>query len=207
VWSFAARATGIAPAHHNVFFAARPNSEFAEIAAGRLPSDPTLYVCAQDRGATQAPTGPERFEIILNGPPRAGTSPDPQEMDRCREITFARLASLGLTFDEVPGTEALATPETFHRLFPASLGSLYGRSPHGLTAALARPRARTALPGLYLAGGGAHPGAGVPMAATSGRLAAETISTDLDSTSRSRPGATAGGMSTGSARTASAPSR
>ncbi|MBD0274375.1 MAG: CrtD protein, partial [Acetobacteraceae bacterium] len=66
----------------------------------------------------------------------------------------------------------------------------------------ARPGARTALPGLYLAGGSAHPGAGVPMAALSGRLASSSIAADRPgtkvgntraSTGRSRATATLGG--------------
>ena len=44
-----------------------------------------------------------------------------------------------------------------------------------MMAAFARPTARTAIRGLYLAGGGAHPGAGVPMATLSARHAAEAI--------------------------------
>ncbi|WGH80277.1 1-hydroxycarotenoid 3,4-desaturase CrtD [Jannaschia ovalis] len=206
VWSFAARPAGRAPEHHNVFFARRPNSEFAEIAAGRLPADPTLYVCAQDRGGA-APEGPERFEIIVNGPPRDATRPDPEEAETCRRTTFDRLAWMGLRFDPTPDVTALTTPEGFAALFPASRGALYGLSPRGMTAAFRRPRARTALPGLYLAGGGTHPGAGVPMAATSGRLAAEAILADRVSTSPSRRTAMPGGMSTASPRTGSAPSR
>ena len=45
-------------------------------------------------------------------------------------------------------------------------------------ASLARPDVRTRLPGLYLAGGEVHPGAGVPMATLSGRLAAATALAD-----------------------------
>jgi 1-hydroxycarotenoid 3,4-desaturase len=45
-----------------------------------------------------------------------------------------------------------------------------------------RPRARATLPGLYLAGGGVHPGPGMPMAALSGRHAAAAILADLAST-------------------------
>ena len=89
---------------------------------------------------------------------------------------------MGLTFSPLPGRETLTTPHDFAALFPGSQGALYGRSPHGLMAPFRRPRARTTLPGLYLAGGGVHPGPGMPMAALSGRHAAAAILADLAST-------------------------
>jgi 1-hydroxycarotenoid 3,4-desaturase len=174
---------------------------------GRMPRDPTLYVCAQDRGSDARPGGPERFEIIMNGPPRPGTTPDREEMAQCRKTTFTTLETMGLTFDPEPGIEALTTPEAFNGLFPGTDGSLYGLSPHGTMAAFRRPRARTEMPGLYLCGGGAHPGAGIPMATLSGRHAAEAILQDLASTSPSRPTGMAGGMSTASRRMVNMPSR
>ncbi|MEL6520013.1 MAG: methoxyneurosporene dehydrogenase, partial [Pseudomonadota bacterium] len=64
----------------------------------------------------------------------------------------------------------------------------------------------TALPGLILAGGGTHPGAGIPMATLSGKHAAEAILQDRASTSPSRRMAMPGGTSTGSATVAGAPS-
>ncbi len=92
---------------------------------------------------------------------------------------MVQLARFGLTFDRTPPDSALTTPQGFATLFPGSQGSIYGRSPHGTLASFQRPTARTGLTGLYLAGGGAHPGAGVPMAALSGRHAAEAILKDL----------------------------
>ena len=179
VASFAAQATGTDLAYHNVFFSDEVNAEFAEIDAGRLPGDATLYLCALDRGA--GPTaGPERFEIILNAP--AGLTLTFEERRRCLHAILTRLGRFGLRFDPEPSPSDLTTPEEFATLFPGSEGALYGLRPTGLTSALRRPRARTALPGLYLAGGGAHPGAGLPMAALSGRHAAEAILKDRAST-------------------------
>ena len=172
VWAFAAKPSGADLIHHNVFFGGDPAQEFGPIAKGQMPVDPTLYICAQDRAAETLPAL-ERFEIIMNAPPK--TTLAPGEIDQCRTRTFPQLARFGLTFDRAPPDAALTTPQGFATLFPGSQGAIYGRSPHGTLASFQRPTTRTGLAGLYLAGGGAHPGAGVPMAALSGRHAAEAI--------------------------------
>ena len=205
VYAFAAKPAGVDLHHHNVFFAQNPRAEFDPLAKGHMPDDPTLYICAQDRGSDTQPPDLERFEIIMNGPPRDGT--DSQEKPQCQIRVFETLAQFNLTFTPTPPPGTLTTPEEFNSLFPASQGSLYGRSPHGLTASLARPTARSKIAGLYLAGGGAHPGAGIPMATLSARHAAEAILNDRTSTSMSRKTAMRGGISTGSATMANAPSR
>lgn len=179
VWAFAARAVGPDLAYHNVFFAVDPAAEFADLAAGRLPRDPTVYVCAEDRTGP-APPGPERFEIILNAPPLTRAAA-PIEEAPCRALTFPTLARFGLRFTPEPEAAALRRPQDFDRLFPGSAGAIYGPSPSGLTAALQRPTARTPVRGLYLAGGGVHPGPGVPMAALSGSHAATALLADLAS--------------------------
>ncbi|PUB11069.1 1-hydroxycarotenoid 3,4-desaturase CrtD [Yoonia sediminilitoris] len=196
VHAFAAIPQGAELAHHTVFFARDPQAEFGALARDEMPTDATLYLCAQDHGQV-APDAMQRFEIIMNGPP---VPRDPQkEKPPCQTQIFNRFQDFGLSFSPTPGPEALTTPDGFNALFPASLGSLYGRSPHGLTAAFKRPTARTAVPGLYLCGGGTHPGAGVPMATLSARHAAAAIMSDHASTLTSRQTATRGGTSTGSA--------
>ncbi len=204
VWAFAATPQGVDLAHHNVFFTENPEAEFGPIGQGRMPEAPSLYVCAMDRGHGPPPAL-ERFEIIMNAP--AGHPATPGEEELCRTRTFPRLRRFGLTFSPDPPGAALTTPAMLARRFPGTGGAIYGQSPEGTFAAFARPTAATALPGLYLAGGGAHPGAGVPMALISGRHAAAACSAGLTSASTSARTAMPGGMSTASRTTERAPSR
>ena len=209
VMSFAAVPKGALLAAHNVFFADDPYTEYAPLAEGREQSDPTLYICAQDRFGGAAPQGPERFEIILNSPalPDSSTGTDQKERAQCQSLILKRLARFGLSFSASPGPDTLSMPADFDALFPHSKGALYGRSPHGMLAAFKRPQARSKMPGLYLTGGGVHPGAGVPMATLSAHHAAAAILSDLSLTLPSRRADTRGGMSTASVTMAPARSR
>ena len=196
VYSFAATPSGLDLAHHNVLFAGDPASEFADLGAERVPKTPTLYVCAEDRGQGVEPPLVERFEIITNAP--ASDKPDDdRELQSWHQTITQKMARFGLSFSPTPTTASVTTPRKFHQLFPGTQGALYGQSPHGMMAAFRRPTARTRIQGLYLAGGGAHPGAGVPMATLSATHAVAAILSDLTSTSKSAPTVMPGGMSTG----------
>lgn len=179
VWAFAAEVGSGAPdlAHHNVFFGRTPARDWGAIARGRMGQDPTLYICAQDRGTDAPVIGRERFEIIMNAAPiHPRRAPLTDEAAECHRRVFSQAASFGLTFHPSPSAaQALTTPQGWAALFPASAGAIYGRSPQSLLAPMLRPTAQTRIKGLYLAGGGVHPGAGVPMAALSGQHAAAAI--------------------------------
>jgi 1-hydroxycarotenoid 3,4-desaturase len=134
---------------------------------------------------------------LVNAPATGDTAPlSPSEIKRCETRTFARLAQCGLKIERQSAATAITTPSDFDRLFPGTGGALYGPASHGWMASFRRTGARCRVPGLYFAGGSTHPGPGVPMAALSGRLAAEALLTDLASTQRSRPAAMSGGTST-----------
>ena len=184
VWSFSAKPAGSELAHHNVFFNSNYKQEFQEIADGLMPTDPTLYVCSQgnNKDPTPNPTNIGRFEIIINAAPISNVKiPEKhEEFQKCRDITFPTLELMGLKLELEPKPEMLTTPFEFNELFPGSLGSLYGRSPHGITSTFKRPLSRSPIKGLVMAGGSIHPGAGIPMACQSGKHAAETILSDLN---------------------------
>jgi 1-hydroxycarotenoid 3,4-desaturase len=203
VWTARAKAAGFPLARHNVFFSDDYPAEFAALAAGRLADAPSVYVCAQDRDpAAAASDGTERLQILVNAPPRGdGDGFTSAEIDTCRLRMLDSVSRAGLSLD-LGASAILTTPSDFERLCPSTGGALYGPASHGWAASFRRQGSRTRIPGLYCAGGSTHPGAGVPMAALSGRLAVACLLRDLGSTSRSRPTAMPGGISTRPARTA-----
>lgn len=207
-WSLVARTEGFGLTRHSVFFSRDYQAEFDDLfARRRLPAEPTVYVCAQDRGGDAAGAGPadgasERIFCLVNAPARGGEGYfERAEIERCESATFGLLERCGLRIERRPSAMVTTTPDEFARLCPATGGAIYGATTHSWTASLARGGARTRLMGLYLAGGSVHPGAGVPMVTLSGRFAAQVAALDLASTRRSRAGATRGGTSTRSATT------
>jgi 1-hydroxycarotenoid 3,4-desaturase len=203
-WSIRGRTAGFPLSRHTVFFSADYAREFADLDAGRLPADPTIYVCAQDRGADDSwhDGGPERLLLLVNAPPVGAKPLSEAEIESCEKRVLSRLAQAGLTISAPEASRKVTRPQDFAALFPATGGALYGRASHGWAASFQRPTARTKIAGLFLAGGGAHPGAGLPMAALSGRHAATAATQYLASAGMSPRAAMPGGMWTPSARTA-----
>ena len=207
-WSMHAATSGFPLVRHNVFFNSDYASEFKDIfERQRLPREGTVYVCAQDRDDNASlpdASRPERLLCLVNAPATGDlTSLTPTEIDTCERTHFALMQRCGLSIERQAHNTVLTTPADFHRLFPATGGALYGQASHGWMGPFNRPASASRVPGLYLAGGSVHPGPGVPMAAMSGRLAAETLVAHLDSTSRSRRVHISGGTSTRSATAAS----
>jgi 1-hydroxycarotenoid 3,4-desaturase len=200
-WCVSTPACGHALSHHNVFFDWDYCSEFDDVfKARRLPRQPTLYVCAQDRGNHVPQSGRERLLMLINAPADGDSGPLPAAQIMAAERAIAgHLARQGISLDDA---EIIRTePHDFATLFPGSGGALYGQAPHGWIRSVTRGDARTAIEGLYRCGGSVHPGAGVPLAALSGLKAVSALMADCNSISPSRRAVISGGMSTRSART------
>ncbi|WP_037502433.1 1-hydroxycarotenoid 3,4-desaturase CrtD [Sphingomonas jaspsi] len=202
VWTAHADTAGFDMSRHNVFFSPDYAREFADIAGSHPPRDPSVYVCAQARdGSGRTAHGRERLQVIVNAPANGDTHDySDEERARCTMAMRRSLSRCGLELED-PFPHSLTTPNEFNQLLPSTGGAIYGRASHGWAASFLRQGTRTRIPGLYCAGGSTHPGAGVPMAALSGRLAAHAVMRDLASMRRFHPVVTPGGMSTRSATT------
>jgi 1-hydroxycarotenoid 3,4-desaturase len=174
------RVSGLSLHYHNVFFAENYPEEFAAIfGRGEITGTPTVYVCAQDRIGGATPEGPERLLLLINAPADGDrTVRDEHTRIAYRDLALSLLRECGCEISFAPEDCVITDPAGFAERFPGSGGSLYGRANHGPLASFARPGARSKVPGLYLAGGSVHPGAGVPMSAMSGRLAAAAVLED-----------------------------
>ena len=186
-WSALARARGFPLAHHSVLFSADYPAEFRALERGDLIAEPTVYVCAQDRvdagladlESTPDWSQPERLLILVNAPARGDEDPWTEaELDALERRAFAVMAAAGLELDV--RSRVRTSPAQFEGLFPATGGALYGFATHSMMAPFRRPRTRARIGGLYLAGGGAHPGAGIPMVCLSGQLAGAAVAEDAE---------------------------
>jgi phytoene dehydrogenase-like protein len=100
--------------------------------------------------------------------------------------------------------ERALTPQDIHERYRVLNGAIYGLASHGRFLGAFKPGNRSRdLPGLYLAGGAAHPGPGMPMVLMSGWIAADTADADLGGTGRREPAA--GGGAGGAPRAAAGP--
>ncbi|MFO0757128.1 MAG: phytoene desaturase family protein [Byssovorax sp.] len=200
-WAIAAKTSGFPLVRHNVFFSQDYPAEFHELFdRDEVPIEPTVYLCAQDRddeGRLAPGARADRMLVLVNAPSNGDrASLSPSEMHRCQTRSFALLRRSGLQLDPLTDPPVTTAPADFERLFPGTGGALYGPASHGAAASFTRATSRTKIPRLYMAGGSAHPGAGVPMAALSGKLAASSVLADLASIRRSKAAATSGGIST-----------
>jgi phytoene dehydrogenase-like protein len=75
--------------------------------------------------------------------------------------------------------EATLTPQDIHDRYRVLDGAIYGLASHGKWFGAFKPSNRSRyVQGLYLAGGAAHPGPGMPMVLMSGWIAADALDRD-----------------------------
>lgn len=175
-WSMKVKASGFPLVRHNIFFNQPYENEFSDIFENkRLPLNPTIYICAQDRNDLALENMQfERLLCLVNAPANGSKKPyNTEEIDQCEQKVFSLMRQYGLLLEDAQITRT--TPLDFSKLFPGRGGALYGQATHGWMSSFHRLGSQSQINNLLLAGGSTHPGPGVPMAAMSGRLAAATL--------------------------------
>lgn len=169
--------------HHNVWFPADYASEFDDI-FGRNPQpvrDPAIYVCAPDDPAMRPDADHESWFVLVNAPRHgdgtAGTIDwnAPGLVDTYADHILALLAKRGMDVRDRILWRELRSPADLERRARAPGGAIYGSSSNGARAAFQRPANQSPVPGLYLVGGSAHPGGGLPLVGMGAEIVAELI--------------------------------
>jgi len=183
-------------AHHNFLFSKDSHEEFDDIYKRGIPArDPTLYIAAPSRtDPEQAPAGGEALYILIHTPylrPGHEWNEPGGMLEAYRPVIMDKLARFQMeNIEQHIVVERSLTPTGIERMYNAEGGAIYGLASHGRLAGGFKPRNTSKVPGLFLAGGSANPGPGVPMVLMSGvtaaRSAAEFLglpAADIDGTS------------------------
>ena len=169
--------------HHNFVFSKDPEQEFDFIYnRGELAPDPSAYVCAPAISEPNvAPPGCESLYVLVHTPYLRPNHNWREMLPRYRETILDKLESAaGMSgLRDAIVYESALTPEDIHNRYRVLNGAIYGLASHGKFLGAFKPaNRRRDLCGLYLAGGAAHPGPGMPMVLMSGWIAADSLDED-----------------------------
>ncbi|MEL6106192.1 MAG: phytoene desaturase family protein [Planctomycetota bacterium] len=170
--------------HHNFIFSKDPEKEFEFIYdKGEPAPDPTAYVCAPAISEPEvAPPGGEALYILVHTPYLREHHDWKSMLPEYREVILDKLESCaGMAgIRDAITYEASLTPEGIHNRYRVLNGAIYGLASHGKFLGAFKPgNRRKDTEGLYLAGGAAHPGPGMPMVMMSGWIAADSLDQDV----------------------------
>lgn len=169
---------------HNIFFSGDYKQEFDEIhAKSKLPEDPTVYVNIGSKFTPEdAPPGGENWFVMVNAPYHTQGREWQAEVHQLKQRVLGRLSrELGKDIASLIQEERILTPDIIEKETGSYRGSLYGISSNTMTAAFRRhPNRSPYFPGMYHCGGSVHPGGGMPLAVSSGRIAARLLLDDVE---------------------------
>jgi phytoene desaturase len=171
-------------AHHNFVFSQDPKAEFDFIyRRGEPAPDPTCYLAAPARTEPGvAPEGGEALYVLVHTPYLRPHHNWAEMLPGYRRVILDKLArTAGLhDLESRIRVERVLTPQDIHERYRVLNGAIYGLASHGRMFGAFKPGNRSRdLPGLYLAGGAAHPGPGMPMVLMSGWIAADSLDSDM----------------------------
>ena len=169
--------------HHSIHIAADYERNLHEVESAHvLSADPSFYV--QNASVTDATLAPRGMSALYVLAPVTHQHPNvdwSQERERFRALMFKQIAKAGFTDVESRiRFERVITPDDWDQKYEIHQGATFNLA-HSLDQMLhLRPHNRFEdLDGVYLVGGGTHPGSGLPVIFESARISSRLLLAEL----------------------------
>lgn len=169
--------------HHNIFLSKEYETNLSDIERDhRLSDEPSFYVCnpvKTDSG--MAPEGHSALYVLLPVSHMDDRIDWEKEKGRYRDLAFAQMKKIGIDLNpEDIEFEKVLSPQEWVLDHGIHKGAVFNLA-HSLDQMLfLRPQNRFSdLDGVYLVGGGTHPGSGLPVIYESARISSKLVAKDL----------------------------
>jgi phytoene desaturase len=163
--------------HHTILFPENYDAEFEAIFDSKKPVvKPTIYICAPRDETMVTHPGYEAWSVLVNAPRHDPLSlngfdwSDKTFSDQYAQEIISQIESAGISVRDRLEVLEIRTPLDLENDVLAPGGSIYGTSSNGARSAFLRAKNRSPLKGLYLVGGSAHPGGGLPLVGLSSEI-------------------------------------
>ena len=168
--------------HHTILFPEDYDAEFESIFTTKTPVEkPTIYICAPNDPTMVKSEGHEALFILVNAPRHSEDSAegfdwsDSEFTQKYAHSIIDQIEAQGIPIRERLDLLEIRTPLDLQNSVNAPGGSIYGTSSNGPRAAFLRAKNRSPIKNLYLVGGSAHPGGGLPLVGLSAEIVANAI--------------------------------
>jgi phytoene dehydrogenase-like protein len=168
--------------HHTILFPDDYDAEFESIFMTKKPVEkPTIYICSPNDAAMVKSEGHEALFVLVNAPRHSEDASDgfnwsdSDFAQRYANTIIDQIEAAGIPIRERLDLLEIRTPLDLQNAVNAPGGSIYGTSSNGPRAAFLRAKNRSPIKNLYLVGGSAHPGGGLPLVGLSAEIVANAI--------------------------------
>ena len=163
--------------HHTILFPEDYDAEFDAIFThGKPVEKPTIYICAPQDPEMSKDETLEGWFVLVNAPTHGQFDWNDKEFARnYANSIIDQIEARGISVRDRLESLTIRTPADLEAAVHAPGGAIYGTSSNGARAAFMRAKNRSPIKGLYLVGGSAHPGGGLPLVGISGDLVTEAI--------------------------------
>lgn len=168
--------------HHTILFPENYDAEFDAIFTRKIPVEkPTIYICSPHDETMVKSEGHQALSVLINAP-RHSKNPadgfDWSNADFVQQYAHSiidQIEAAGIPIRERLDLLEIRTPLDLQNAVNAPGGSIYGTSSNGPRAAFLRAKNQSPIKNLYLVGGSAHPGGGLPLVGLSAEIVANAI--------------------------------